>query len=45
MGIQSGSSTGTVADGLYQGGTYSGGTEMGSYTQSSVVTSLGGRSR
>jgi hypothetical protein len=40
-----GSSTGAVTDGLYEGGEYSGGTELGSYTQSSVVTNLGGRAR
>ncbi len=37
-----GSATGTAVGGLYTDGTYSGGSEYGSFTQSSVVTALGG---
>ena len=40
-----GSATGTSVGGLYTDGTYSGGTEYGGFTQSSVVTMLGGQSR
>ena len=36
-----GSSTGAVADGLYQGGTYSSGAEYASFTVAGVVTRLG----
>jgi hypothetical protein len=36
-----GSSTGTVADGLYSGGTYTGGTQVSSFTISSMVTGAG----
>ncbi len=36
-----GSSTGTVTDGLVQGGTYTAGTKYGSFTISSMVTTLG----
>lgn len=39
-----GSSTGTVADGLYSGGTYTGGTQITSFTISSMVTGLGSSS-
>jgi hypothetical protein len=39
-----GSSTGTVCDGLYQDGTYAPGTRYGSFTLSSVVTTIGGLS-
>ncbi len=40
-----GSATGTEVGGLYTDGTYSGGSEYGSFTQSSMVTMLGGQSR
>ena len=40
-----GSATGTDVGGLYTDGDYSGGSEVGSFTQSSVVTMLGGQSR
>lgn len=40
-----GSSSGTESDGLYQGGAYSGGSKAGSFTISSIVTQLGGRTR
>ena len=40
-----GSSTGTAQDGLYQGGEYSPGTKYGSFTVSSVVTTIGNRVR
>jgi hypothetical protein len=36
-----GSSTGTVADGLYTGGSYSGGTEVTPFTVSGTVTYAG----
>lgn len=36
----SGSSSGTVTDGLYSGGTYTAGTQLGSFTVSSVVTKI-----
>ena len=36
-----GSSTGTVADGLYSGGTYTGGIQVSSFTISSMVTGAG----
>jgi len=35
-----GSSTGTVADGLYEGGTYSGGTISATFTISDIVTTI-----
>ena len=40
-----GSATGTSVGGLYTDGAYSGGSEYGGFTQSSVVTMLGGQSR
>ena len=40
-----GSSTGTAQDGLYQGGEYAPGTKYGSFTVSSVVTTMGNRVR
>ena len=40
-----GSSSGTEYYGLYQGGTYTPGTNLGSYTQSSIATRLGGGRR
>jgi hypothetical protein len=40
-----GKSTGAAQDGLYQGGTYSGGAKYGSFTISTVVTSIGARIR
>lgn len=40
-----GSATGTSLDGLYTDGTASGGSAYGSFTPSSVVTTLGGQSR
>jgi hypothetical protein len=40
-----GTSTGTPNDGLYEGGTYTPGTQYTSFTISSVVTRIGGRTR
>lgn len=40
-----GSSTGSVSDGLYTGGEYSAGAQLTTFSVSSVVTMLGGRSR
>lgn len=40
-----GTSTGTVADGLYDGGTYASGTKTTSLTLSGTTTTVGGRSR